>query len=105
MTRLYFFIGLLLAATGCKSIELDAASPALLSAVSAETISEIRQVITESLHGRQATIADSVFTNSSKLILQRKQHLDASGNPVHTRVDEAPFVYQLLKQGDSCFIE
>ncbi|MCP4488405.1 MAG: hypothetical protein GY820_13950 [Gammaproteobacteria bacterium] len=100
-------LGIWLALTiiGCKTIQVNAPAPALLEEVTDEVLTEIRQVISAALHGRKVIIADNVFTRSSKLIIQRKRHLDASGNPVQTRVDEAPFIYQLLKQNNSCFIE
>ncbi len=105
MIRQYFTIGLVLAIMGCKTIQSDASAPALLEEISDETFKEIHQVITTALNGRKVTIAGNVFTKSSKLIIQRKKHMDAGSSPVQTRVDEAPIIYQLLKQNDSCFIE
>ena len=86
---------------GC-SAHAENLQPALLDAPQADTI---RSAIAQLLGHENTRISDNVFTESSALVLEPPQVKDASGNPIMGKVLEMPVRFQLLSDGENCYLK
>jgi len=91
-------------AIGCKNLIAEQPVKATLTNPTEKTLQQIRKTIKQALNGREITIADSVFSNSHRLLLDRKKHIGPDGRPIQTGVDEEPIVFELYKDKTKCFI-
>ncbi|MCW8875741.1 MAG: hypothetical protein OQK51_01675 [Kangiellaceae bacterium] len=90
---------------GCKTVSLENAKPAVVTSHSDQSISALRAAIKDVLNNTQVTVAGNAFTQSSRLVLQRKPIIGPDGLPVQTRVDESPITIKLYKVQNKCVIE
>jgi hypothetical protein len=97
---------LLLALGGCRS---DAATaqgvPALLKNPDERTRMTLQRVVSQALGGVAVTLSDEALTDSSLLVIERRRHLDAAGQPIMGRVLEAPDRFVLIRQNGRCLLE
>ncbi len=105
MRRYWPLLFINIALAGCKTSLPASARPALLTNPSKQSLTEIKETISEALGGRQVPISEQVFVNSNHLILQRKETIGPDGLPLQTRVDEIPIIFELFKAGDDCYIK
>ena len=103
----YFISTICLAASlgGCKTLSLDNAKPAVITSPSENSQNALSSAIQELLNNTKVTIADNAFTQSNRLVLQRKPVIGPDGLPIQTRVDEPPFIIRLYKLKNQCVIE
>ena len=59
---------------GCKTIQAKNSIAAVIPKHTAESIAEIRSIITKALNGVPVTISGSAFSKTNKLILERKKN-------------------------------
>jgi len=104
MKIVLYFIITLVALTGCKTIELASATPAVIPEHNPESLLEIKGVITKALNGREATIGKTPFNSNHRLLIQRKLARDNSGQVIRTRVDEAPIIFELYLSNNICYV-
>jgi len=65
---------------------------------------ELQTVISDALGGRSVIIADNAFTHQSRLIIERKPHLDANGQLLNGRVIEKPIHFKLVIINEQCWL-
>ncbi len=106
--RCYLKLSLVLLLTGCMLQAEDSnisSHPALVGAQSEASITELQQLIASLLNVEQVTITPEAFTKSSKLTLERKQHLDNNGQLLMGRTLTMPQEVLLLLQDTLCFLQ
>jgi len=94
-------IGLLM---GCKTMSAQEHLAAFIPLHTNESITELRTVVTKALHGTVVTIAKTAFNKSNRLILERKKSRGPDGRIINTRVDEEPYIFELLLIGENCYL-
>ena len=65
---------------------------------------ELRGAVSEALHGVPVNLAGDALTKDGRLIIERKQHRDASGNLIMGYETRMPREFRLVKNGDHCFL-
>ncbi|WP_334062403.1 hypothetical protein [Alteromonas genovensis] len=103
----------LTATVGCTSTKADSPEMALLatstqtvatSVAELDSVAVIEKAIGQWFGGTDVTLADTAFTASSTLSIERKATVDKRGLPLDGRHSNSAFVFTLLKRGDECFI-
>ena len=101
----------LTATVGCTSTKADSPEMALLATSSqsvatsgADSMAVIETAIGQWFGGMDITLADTAFTASSTLSIERKGAMDKRSLPIDGRHSNPAFVFTLLKRGDECFI-
>ena len=103
----------LTATVGCTSTKADSPEMALLatstqtvatSVAELDSVAVIEKAIGQWFGGTDVTLADTAFTASSTLSIERKATVDKRGLPLDGRHSNPAFVFTLLKRGDECFI-
>jgi hypothetical protein len=78
--------------------------PAVIESPTQASRAELVHVISKALNGLEVTLADDALTNSSTLIIERKQLRDIRGRIDSGRVTEAPKIFDLVINGSSCVL-
>jgi hypothetical protein len=78
--------------------------PAVIDSPTPAGRAELVNVISKALNGPEVTLADDALTNSSTLIIERKQLRDIRGRIDSGRVMEAPEIFDLVINGSSCVL-
>ena len=84
--------------------EMSNGSPALLSNPSLETRSELTEIISKAMNGRQTVLAPDVLTASPSLIIERAAHKSIYGNPMMGRRMDKPDHFSLSLSGKYCIL-
>ena len=88
-----------------SSVEVPALVIHLSNESAVESLNEIQNTIATLLKQKAVLIADTAFTKSSYLTLERVAHKTAHGQLVMGRSTEVPFSLRLVIKGNSCFIK
>jgi hypothetical protein len=78
--------------------------PAVVDSPTPASRAELVSVISKALNGLEVTLADDALTNSSTLIIERKQLQDIRGRIDSGRVMEMPEFFDLVINGSSCVL-
>lgn len=98
-------LGMLTLLGGCMSTDADSMQAALLKEPSIETRKLIQQALAELLNGQQVTLADTVFSKESTIILEHKSKNDSQGRPLDGRQPLTPAdSVSLLKNDQGCYL-
>ena len=83
---------------GCNSMSNATAKPALLTEVNPGVIATLQQAIIKAKGGTLVTLADTVFTKRSELLLSHGNSKDSNGMPIMDAHDIKPekFVLQII---------
>lgn len=89
---------------GCNSMSNATAKPALLTEVNPGVIATLQQAIIKAKGGTLVTLADTVFTKRSELLLSHGNSKDSSGMPIMGAHNIKPekFVLQII--GKQCVL-
>jgi hypothetical protein len=97
-------IAALLVLVACHSRLQANDLPALLTSPTPASRAELVNVVSKALNGLEVTLADDALTNSSTLIIERKQLRDIRGRIDSGRVMEMPEFFDLVINGSSCVL-
>ena len=83
---------------GCNSMSNATAKPALLTEVNPGVIATLQQAIIKAKGGTLVTLADTVFTKRSELLLSHGNSKDSNGMPIMGAHNIKPekFVLQII---------
>ena len=103
MTKLVAVLTLLFIG-GCNSMNNATAKPALLTEVNPGVIATLQQAIIQAKGGKLVTLADTVFTKRSELLLSHGTSKDPNGIPIMSahNIKSEKFVLQII--GDQCVL-
>ncbi|KYL35515.1 hypothetical protein A2I98_07135 [Pseudoalteromonas agarivorans] len=89
---------------GCNSMSNATAKPALLTEVNPGVIATLQQAIIKAKGGTLVTLADTVFTKRSELLLSHGNSKDSNGMPIMGAHNIKPekFVLQII--GKQCVL-
>ena len=89
---------------GCNSMSNATAKPALLTDVNPGVIATLQQAIIKAKGGTLVTLADTVFTKRSELLLSHGNSKDSNGMPIMGAHNIKPekFVLQII--GKQCVL-
>ncbi|TQV85437.1 hypothetical protein [Aliikangiella coralliicola] len=90
--------------SACKTLADQKGSPALITNASAETTTLITSRVSEALGGVAVTLSNSVFSKSSQLSIERKQHQNLEQGVIMGRSLEVPHHFRLVKVEQKCFL-
>ena len=93
---------LVLAVSGCATASKESA--AQISVHSAQSLAELKEASKTLFNGREVAIDANAFTESSQLLIQRKPIRTPDGQVIDTKVDEAPFILELLLKDSGCYV-
>lgn len=79
-------------------------SPAVLTQYSPEALAELTAIVSAALDNKQVTLAQSTFTTSSMLVIERKPLRDSSGQPIMGRSYEIPEKFDLVLSQGACYL-
>ncbi|AOE50030.1 hypothetical protein [Kangiella sediminilitoris] len=89
--------------TGCKTLKIEDASPAVVLALDSQGKSEIADVINQVMPGANVILAEDILTEDNRLFIERKQtYID--GNPVQGRITEMPRKFELYRYEGRCYL-
>lgn len=77
---------------------------ALLLADSEQARSEIIELISQSMGGKNIPIAKNVFQDTSRLLLGKAAVTSPEGVKITPDSKDAAIIFELLKQGDNCLL-
>ncbi|TMP17417.1 hypothetical protein [Pseudoalteromonas sp. S2893] len=85
---------------GCNSMSNATAKPALLTEVNPGVIATLQQAIIKAKGGTLVTLADTVFTKRSELLLSHGNSKDSNGMPIMGAHNIKPekFVLQIIAE-------
>jgi len=90
--------------TGCELVSTKQESAAHIPVHTDESLAELRQSAKALFNGRDITISNNAFANSNQLLIQRAPIQSPDGTVIDTRIDEAPFVLELLLIDGMCYL-
>ncbi len=91
-------------ASGCAATSAQPAQPAQLVSLSQAQKGQLESLISRWFGGTRVTLANTAFTQSSTLTIERRSHTDNRGLPIEGRHDNPAFAFTLLKQGEACLL-
>ncbi|WP_296053800.1 hypothetical protein [uncultured Alteromonas sp.] len=103
LTRLWACVSLVVA-SGCAQTSDNELYPATLSAQTKQQKVQIEKVISDWFGGTKVTLADDVFTSSSVVTIERREHLDSQGRLIEGRHDKQAYSFTLYKKGTQCLL-
>jgi len=103
LSRLWACVPLVVA-SGCVQTNENELYPATVIALTTQQKVQIERVISDWYGGTKVTLADDVFTNSSLVTIERREHLDSLGRPVEGRHNNRAYSFTLYKQGTQCLL-
>lgn len=107
---MYKFVGLLFVLlvpfwlAACKHQAVRKDQPARIVNPDEKSRAALRSAVSEALHGVPVNLAGDALTHDDRLIVEGKQHRDASGNLIMGYETRMPRVFRLVKNGDNCFL-
>ncbi len=103
MNRVFWLAVLLL--FGCAGVEAQREYPAIVSSHTVEGLAELEAVVSQAFHGTRVTLADTVLTDNSYLLVGRKPHQGVDGALLVGTDLTMPRRFQLLYKGGRCILE
>ena len=101
--RSIFAAALWLTLSGCQTVDADNDRPARIVNPDADSRGALQAAVKEAL-GREAMLADTALTDTSLLTIERWP-AGTMDNPVpQGRILGKPLQFQLMKNGDDCFL-
>jgi len=94
----------LLSLAGCKSMAEQPMVDALIEQHSEESMSELHSVVTQALNVKKILLAPDVLTQSSRLIIERKNHRTLQQGVIMGRSEEMPEIFKLKIKGKECLL-
>lgn len=104
MVKLLAVLTVLISVGGCNSMSNAVAKPALLTEVNPGVITVLQQAIIKAKGGKLVTLADTVFTKRSELLLSHGNSKDSNGMPIMGahNIKSEKFVLQII--GEQCVL-
>ena len=104
MVKLLAVLTVLISVGGCNSMSNAVAKPALLTEVNPGVITVLQQSIIKAKGGKLVTLADTVFTKRSELLLSHGTSKDPNGIPIMSahNIKSEKFVLQII--GEQCVL-
>ena len=104
MVKFLAILTVLISVGGCNSMSNAAAKPALLTEVNPGVITVLQQAIIKAKGGTLVTLADTVFTKRSELLLSHGTSKDPNGMPIMGahNIKSEKFVLQII--GEQCVL-
>ncbi|KTD98653.1 hypothetical protein [Pseudoalteromonas sp. H71] len=104
MVKLLAILTVLISLGGCNSMSNAVAKPALLTEVNSGVITVLQQAIIKAKGGTLVTLADTVFTKRSELLLSHGNSKDPNGMPIMGahNIKSEKFVLQII--GEQCVL-
>ncbi|WFO19251.1 hypothetical protein ATS73_015175 [Pseudoalteromonas sp. H100] len=104
MVKLLAVLTVLISIGGCNSMSNAVAKPALLTEVNPGVITVLQQAIIKAKGGTLVTLADTVFTKRSELLLSHGTSKDPNGMPIMGahNIKSEKFVLQII--GEQCVL-
>lgn len=87
------------------SAQMNIDTNAVLAHTSLETRQELTLAISNLLNGLPVSLGETAFLDESRLLIERKMHLDHQGLPLQGRSLERPEAFVLIKRGKHCLIK
>ena len=94
----------LLSLAGCKSLAEQSMVDALIAQPSEESMAELHSIVTEALKVKKILLAPDALTQSSRLIINRKNHRSLQQGVVNGRSEEMPEIFKLKLKGMKCIL-
>lgn len=82
MAKLLLPLAILLTLGGCQSVNSEPAKPAILTSVNPSVITTLQQAIQKIKGGALVTLADSVFTKRSELLIDHVMSKGSDGRVI-----------------------
>ena len=82
----------------------ESSQKATLKEATSGAIEEAQSVIRKALNQEDVPLSQRLFQDNYRVLIERKKAIGPDGRPIQTRVDEPPIIFELYKQGESCFI-
>lgn len=89
---------------GCETLSAREPQPAVLTHASAQSLAELKRIVSQALNGAPVRLADDALTQDSFLIVDRAQARDATGLPLNGRELGRPEHFRLVKRGRQCIL-
>jgi len=104
MVKFLAVLTVLISVGGCNSMSNAVAKPALLTEVNSGVITVLQQAIIKAKGGTLVTLADTVFTKRSELLLSHGTSKDPNGMPIMGahNIKSEKFVLQII--GEQCVL-
>ena len=102
--KLQFILISLLSLAGCKSLAEQSMVDALITHSSEESVTELHSIVTEALNVKKILLARDALTQSSRLIINRKNHRSLQQGVVMGRSEEMPEIFKLKLKGKKCIL-
>ncbi len=90
--------------TACGASTATKESAAKIPVQTDASLGELRQSAKTLFNGREIAISASAFSESNRLLIQRKPVRLPSGQVIDTGVDEPPFVLELFLRDGECYL-
>ena len=100
-----FVVTLGILSIGCQSFPMTSSTSATIPVHSQESLVELRQVVKQLFNNRDVLVAASAFTQTNRLIIQRKPIIGPGGRVIDTRVDEQPIFLELYLADGECYVK
>lgn len=94
----------LLSLAGCKSLAEQPIVDALIEQHSEESMAELHSVVAEALNVKKILLAPNALTQSSRLIIERKNHRTLQQGVIMGRSEEMPEIFKLKLKGEECIL-
>jgi hypothetical protein len=88
----------------CTTLPAAKFTPALIENESIDTRKIIEQAVSLLMEARSIPLADSVFSKSSQLIIDRVANRDSHGNLLNGRTTEPADTFTLLSKNNECYL-
>jgi hypothetical protein len=95
---------MLLLVCACETLAAREPQPAVLTNTTAQSVAELRRIVSTALHGAPVRLAEDALTRDSTLIIDRSPHRDAAGVPLNGRALGMPEHFRLVKLGSQCIL-
>lgn len=89
---------------GCRTPAVNPDTPALIIQPTEASRAELRNTLSGLFGGLEINLADDALTNSSLLLLQQTPKQKSKSQAALGRNVTEPFRFQLIKNGDNCFL-
>tara|TARA_B100000929_G_scaffold287138_1_gene273337 strand:+ start:637 stop:1041 length:405 start_codon:yes stop_codon:yes gene_type:complete len=90
--------------SGCAATQGDDMHEARATSITASQKQAIENTISEWFGGVKITVTDDVFSQSSKVTIERKAQMDSRGLPIDGRHNNPIFSFTLLTNGKQCLL-
>jgi len=97
-------IGLTACGVTTRADAVQPNQPAVLVSPTGAARAELRQAVSEGLHGAPVTLSDDALTRDNDLVIERTLHRDTAGHPILGRSTEKPEHFRLFERGGRCVL-